>query len=511
MSRIQCTPMVVVLLAACIVSPGWANDASQALNQQAIEKLKSGDYVGTLGDADAAVAADPSDGQSHFLRGMALNRLGDFPEAVRALNRSVARGYTHEHGLFEVGWAALGAGRSRDAIAALGAYEQVHPGRAQTSEFMGRAYMQLGQYDRAEALLQEAVERDPQLTPTANIYLSLIEKLRGRNAESMAYIRSSIDRYPQSPVSQTMQEHLREMAVANAPRERRWRLTISSGVGYNDNVAVIDDGIPLPPGLRDRGGVFFRNTLHGAYDVLRDAEQVATAGYAFQADTYGDGQFDAYDYTNNYWYGEYFRRLSDRVVAGIRISDDWARIGGRNFRNRLGVRPSIGYRFNDVLSGELAYTFRWDDYFYPTTSFLDRDALGNWIEGTFYLDPPKLPLRLEFGAKYLINSADGTDFDYQATTLFITGEAPLPLDITGEVTYAYTYSDYDNPNSLTAFTLARTDNTHLVRAQLTKPIPIHKNVRARVYIRYEYVNNDSNVNAYDHGQNVISGGVVIDF
>ena len=505
---------LVAMSALIVASSSWALAAGEpsGLERSAIEKLNAGNFEAALVDAQAAAAEMPDSGRAHFLRGMLLNRTGKPVAALRAFSTANDLGYKHDHALFEIGWASLNAGLKQEAIIALETYETQHPGNAKTSEFLGRAYMQLGQYQKAESKFKQALERDKDVTPTVNVYMAVIAKIRGQQEESMKYLRSTVDDYPQSPISETLKETMRQAELASYPSEKRWRLTLSSGAGYNDNVYALNEDTPVPMGaVGDNEGFFFRNTVHGAFDVLRDEKQILTLGYAFQSDIYASSDFDAVDYMDHYWYGEYYRRLTGKLAVGARVSDDYSLFDGEAFRNRAAISPSLFYQASRQVGFELAYTFRNDEHYFMTTPLLDRDAVAHIIDGAVHYQSAKRPYRTEIGFQYMRNNADGPDFDHESFTVYGTVEAALPLGLGGELTYAYTHADYENLNSFVGFGATRKDDTHFVRVQLTKPIALHDKVRARIYVRYEHVGNSSNVFAYQYDQNVISSGLIIDF
>jgi hypothetical protein len=370
----------------------------------------------------------------------------------------------------------------------------------------------LGQYNKAEAKLKEAIGRDPELATTANVYLAVVANATGRKEQSIAYVQSAIDGNPQGNLGRRLQADMNQIKLADAPTQRRWRLTVSTGMGWSDNVPAIDDDLPfVPAGITKTSGWFWRNTAHAAFDLLRDETHILTAGYAFQADTFVDDAFDAQDYLNHYGYLDYHRKLNDKLAAGIRVSDDYSEFSDSPFRNRFEVSPGITYQPADRIAFDLNYTYRSDEYLTPTTIVLDRDADAHVLGGAVHYQFKDYPVRSEFGFEFTNNNADGNDYDYEQITVYARGEVKLPWSVTGEATYAYTRTDYDNNNSLVFFGNPRNDDTHFVSLQLAKPVAIHHLVRARVYVRYEYVSNQSNIQVFAYDQNVISGGLVIDF
>jgi tetratricopeptide (TPR) repeat protein len=115
---------------------------------------------------------------------------------------------------FDTGWALLRLQRWKEAIEKLDYFEVVVPGRAKTSEFLGRAYLALGDFDQAEAKLQEAIERDPKVKPTALIYLAALEQKRGNPQRARQYLETIVRDAPQSPIARDVAQKLKPSPAA---------------------------------------------------------------------------------------------------------------------------------------------------------------------------------------------------------------------------------------------------------------------------------------------------------
>ena len=117
-----------------------------------IEALAIRDYPTALRHFRSAVSG--ADGATAFFYlGVTYNRGGQALAALGSLERAAKMGINHPDLAFERGWALLEAGRYPEAVEELLAYEQTVPGRGQTAELLGRAYLALGQYPQARAAL----------------------------------------------------------------------------------------------------------------------------------------------------------------------------------------------------------------------------------------------------------------------------------------------------------------------------------------------------------------------
>ena len=499
-------PAAMFALCAAILSAGplCASPLSQAVVDEGYEYLQKGKLQIALRKFAGATLNDPKDADAWFFKGVAENRLEQFADATTSLTQAKTLGDQHGDLLFELGWALMRSGQPVAAIESLKAYEQAHPGRAQTSEFLGRAYYDNGQLDLAEQSLNEAMSRDADAANTVRPFLAAVQAKRGDTRGMLEELRKLYQDSPNSQVAKTL-------AQGGQPgSEKPWRLSISAGGGYNSNVIGIGDGIALPADISNEGGFFGRFTVDAAYDVFQDADQTVTLGYVNVIDIYESDHRES-DTVDQYFYGRYSRRLTDRLSGSLRIADQWTRIGGNNFRNTISVRPALAYKLSDWVVGEVAYSFAHSSYEFPTTAILDRDSNTHGVSAAAHFRFPRTEWTGSFGYAFGHNNADGADYDYQSHTLYVNLSHPLPWDMAVDVYYAHIVADYENLNSLSGFTTPRDDAIDVVTLQLTKQIDIPQIQRARVYVRYDLTRNDSDIAVFDYTQHVISAGLIVDF
>jgi len=143
----------------------------------------------------------------------------------------------------------------------------------------------------------------------------------------------------------------------------------------------------------------------------------------------------------------------------------------------------------------------------------DRDGDEHNGSMTFHFDVPSTELSTSFGTWFAINDADGGDFDSNQFGFFVSVGHPLVFEIDIEATYAHIKGAYSNDNSLTAFAFPREDAIDVISVELTRPIEIDhlQGSTARLFLRYDFTNNDSNVPAFKYDQHTITGGLVVEF
>jgi len=184
-----------------------------------VAELRDGKFDAALRKFNQASKNAPTDPRGWFFQGMAFNRLGQFRAAMQSLVRARALGFRAPQIDFEMGWGSLNIGFPKAAITHLTAYEKSSPGNAKTSEFLGRAYFALKQYDRAEARLREAIKRDPKAKSTALLYLARIQKARGKRKQASETLAGLLTESPNSSVGRDLREILAKRMARSVPGE----------------------------------------------------------------------------------------------------------------------------------------------------------------------------------------------------------------------------------------------------------------------------------------------------
>lgn len=192
----------------CIVT---ASPESRQLILQGHADMAAGNYEESLKKFGAASKADPKDAEALYFEGAALNRLGRFEDALSRLERAGTTGYKGPGLVFDTGWALLRLGRWIDAVVQLEQFEKTIPGRGKTSEFLGQAYFGLKQYDRAEAKLKEAIQRDPELKPTALLHLAALETERNNPQAAERYLETLLKEAPDSPIAKSLKKQMEQV------------------------------------------------------------------------------------------------------------------------------------------------------------------------------------------------------------------------------------------------------------------------------------------------------------
>lgn len=504
---LPCALLGAVLLAGV---PALASPASDGLVRQGLAQMEQRQFDAAALTFAEAVTADPADGRAAFLRGIALNRAGNPLGALAALQYARVAGYRHPQLDYEAGWAAVASGAWAEGAQYLEDYEKSRPGNAKVSEWLARAYLALGQYDLAEALFHQAMERDADGTrQTALLGLAEIERLKGnrRGANDLARRAAAAD--PGSPVGRVVREAL---ADAPADTKRPWTAYAAIGVGHNDNVIALSDQIVRPADISSTGSGLLRFNAGGSWTFQPGAATTLTLAYDFQLDDYWRERFDN---IGSHGLGLTLRTpVSDVVAIQLGVSGGRTYLDGARYTQSAQARPALFFRAGDNVVFEAFLTAATADYPAPsvTPAQLDRDSNTLTFGGNLHLQLTDPPLGIVLGAAGISNEAKGDDYDFDAKRLSATLTAPLPWRIVGEVRGAFTNYSYRNLNSLaptnppgpTGFGFTRQDRVINWGLRFTRPLT----ESLTAFATLDWVDATSNLPVFTYDQRVALVGLI---
>lgn len=492
--------ILCVLLTGGIVESACASEQSKELVAQGIEELKRQNHEKALKKFIDAQNADKDDQQALFFKAATLNRLGRFNASRIILTDLKKKGFEHSEFDFEMGWSFMGTKAWNEALSSFESYEKAHSGRGQTMEFIGRCYFAVGQYDKAEAALRQALVRDLGLKSTVEFYLAMLENNRNNKEEAAKHIMTVMD--TNSPLGMALRE-MAEVSTATSVEtaiQKKFVTGASAIAGYNDNVIGIGKTIPLPADITHKDSAFQRVSANLSYGTQKGKSGV-NAGYVFLADSYNS--IPRVNIIDNYAYADYLRALGEKLTGTVRISDEYTFSGGHRFRNQAAARSALVWRMTKETAAEFYYSYSASNYLFnnPVAAW-NRDSHADTAGATLYFILDGKPLA-NAGYSHAWNHAKGSDFAFQNNTISVRAGYPLFLGFSAEAAYTYSNDNYDNPNSLSFESFARADQTDNYFAQIKKSIG--GNINA--FVQYNGTRAHSNILFYSFNQNVWSGGV----
>lgn len=490
-----------------IASGAIANPQSRELVGRGAVDLSQDKLQPALTSFEAAAKADATDSEAVYFQAVALNRLGRHADALTALDRASTLGYRHRDVALERGWALVGVRRWDEAIVSLNTFESTDPGRGQTSLLLGQAYRGKNQGEQARASFQVAARRDPTLAPQTAALLADVAAgapmgTQGQTAASAAQSPRAGSLRNQGAGGDTI---LSASTNGATTWNRRTRGAVGMSAGNNSNVISLGDSV-LAGEISSVSDTFVQMWADFSADWQFNASDGLTLGYYGTVTNYDD--LGAFDLTDHIGYITYRHLFQQNLLGTISVADDYTSLGGLAFRNSFSVRPALNYLLEDGDSIELAYYYSRNNFFFDTLPAFDRDGDTSSLSLTHYFHLKDTKFTGRVGYYKLWNSTRGSDFDFDSDGL-IFGLAH-PIGTKGASVfgfYSHTWDDYDNLNSLTGFTFARSDQTDRLSLQVS--VPVRRQLTA--FGRYEHTNVNSNVSLFAFDQDIYSGGVAAGF
>lgn len=499
--------LAAAALLACMITPNpaAASPQSVALTAEGVALMNANKPTEALVKFRAAGEADIKDPEPYFQTGILLNRTGRWVGAFGALNVAAARGSKNPELLFERGKALLGAKIPGRAILDLAAYDKVKPGRAATTELIGKAFSMKGDFASAEAAFAETLKREPKAAPMIAVYRAQIADARGDKTKAATELNTLLRDYPQSPAGRAVRERMAQMAPPQKPAGAAIKpLAFIAGMSFgdNNNVIGIGDGVPLPADISDESSHFARAEIGMAYTQRPTDRDVITLSYTGQFDHYFNlSRFDQQVHTVAV---DISRLLRPKLVGTLRGSADFAFVDEDYFLSRPSVRGGFIYRWDNghFTEGAISAAQSTYDFTIPTPA-LDRDGQSFSGSVTHYA-PLAQRVRLRLGGFSAFNHSNGPDYVYWSLGAQAGVQAALPAGFMADVGGGYNRDDYDNANSFTGFLTTREDDAWRAQASLSHPVTKQVDIVAR----YSEVWNDSNIRVFNYDQRTISIGAV---
>jgi tetratricopeptide (TPR) repeat protein len=364
-------------------------------------------------------------------------------------------------------------------------------------------------FERARTRNAQAVE------PVASYYAALA----WQSLDETEQVEEALDRVlAEEPAGPWADEARRVLAVEKKryetrhPQPRRWA-SARAGMEYDSNVVLLGAGVPLPPAISNESDARVVWNANLGAELMRKEHD--GAGIMLNYTGYHYLELDQYDQhypSITLWYDHAFDRETQLRVrgdfgyawiggdpfvmsgdGGVDVDHEWSRYGSTRFYLE-------GY-YND---------FRYDipfEGFPKIQAGLNQDGGGPRV-GAIHT----LPVRFwetEFygGLEYTYNISKGTEFDFMGIDTRLGFRSRLPWELDFDVVGGFIYRPFDNPSWYGELDVNgpsgpdREDKIGLVTAVLSREIVEHLSVT----LKYEYANNDSNVDVYNYDRHIAGG------
>lgn len=476
------------LVLALAVPPG---DAAAGEFERGLEALSAGD----LAAAEAAFGAASSDDvEALYYLGLTHQRQGRHEDAAAVFEDAIDRDPT----LVDA-WAPLGVSRYRlgdgaGAEAALREALAQFPDDTLAHLFLGLVRQEAGRCAEAVPHLERAAA-DPGVADSSAVPLALCYRQAGRANDADAVLARVIEATPDAALAADARAlRSRDASTAEDDTSRRWSITGSAGISYDDN--VVQDELDVDSGSGDFAGLF---EFSPSVALLRSETTELEVGYDLYQSLYFEE--DQFDLQSHSLFGDAHHTLGG---ADLAFSYRWshATLGGDDFLGSHSIRPSVGYALRPEWYAQLGYRFAARDF---ESAGRDSRAHGVSLDQYYFLADGKGHLRLAY--RHELEDADAPELDHRAHHLSVGARLeparfalPRALFDRLEVGVAYTFALYDYDHTTPSIGARREDTRHGLEFSLARQL----REALTLHLEYEFTDAQSNLPSAEYAQNVVT-------
>lgn len=349
----------------------------------------------------------------------------------------------------------------------------------------------LGNYDEADAAFRVVADDFPAMRPLALYNIGLVRLRQHREAEARELFEQAQRESNDEKLSQLAAAALRRIAPSSpAPRESFWVSLLDFGVGYDDNVALVDEA--SLPATRSVDSPFAE--LFGYLSGPRGTP----SGLRFDGSVYAVRYSDAseFDQSTLHLGGVYAWTAGTwRLEAGPAVN--YSTLDGQGFEQRVG----IGIRLSRPLSAATTVTF-----------LADHDEVDNvesqfaYVAGTrqqlgVSIDRRNGAGRLSLGYDLELNDRNDPNVSPTRNRVWTRYRYSPNPDWTAEARISFRASRYDDPA-----TVRDEDLTDITLRYLRRFAGGWE-----ISADYRWSSNDSNLDLLTYSRNRLTFGVTKTF
>src|SRR5207302_4784630 len=173
------------------------NPAALAQARLGVDQARNQHYREAVQAYQAAIRLDPSLPGIYLNLGLAWFKLGNFRDALPALEKENARAPSDQISTL-LGMSHFGLGQYREAAARLRPLADAQPANTELSYVLAKAYLWSGQNKEATEMFRNMLRRDPD---SAAVHMLLGEALDGtyKTAEAIAEFEAAAKAAPDQP------------------------------------------------------------------------------------------------------------------------------------------------------------------------------------------------------------------------------------------------------------------------------------------------------------------------
>jgi lipoprotein NlpI len=504
---VACRSCLLAWMSLCV----WSGTSALAAEQAEIEYAKGlvayeeRNYLEALDHFRLVIDSDPANPHAHFYLGLSFSRLGEFPEAILALNKVLQLDSSLRYVHYHLGMAYFQETRYPEALDQFTLAAQFDPHKATTQLYLGYTYHLLQRHKEALPFLQRAIELDPALRSQAQYYQGIVLYTLERDAEAREAFKAVIIAEPGSTMAGNAQRYME--TLASRERETRlWQVEADVSLQYDDNVVLESNGEVVDFGRQADGSTVF--TFGAQFLPVRTPLWRLGVEY----DLFQSLHFTLHDFDIQSHTGTLFARFKwNEVIVRLAADYTYTLLDAARFTEEVSVLPSVTFWESPNLYTVASARYRTSNFFnqqIPPGQEAVRDRDGWTTRAGFdqYLLLNSRRSAGRFSYHFELSRNDGTDWEYNAHQISLGLQTPLWWDLTLNVDGSYQNRNYLHVNSFDAIplgVLAANDRQERLDNVLIGSVALSRNLGRYLALSVTYVHTShlSNIDFFDYRRN----------
>lgn len=435
--------------------------------------------------------------------------------------------------LLKMGKENLDQGKTKQALEIMSGLYQKNPQSLPVARGYAVALLKDGRYRESIAVLEEAAALDKSFAAQARYYMGLAKYMSGDVGAAVDDLAAAKDLGARSDEGRSADRLLadlekrvqeisgmeRQAAVTAMPgqptKEKPWAVSLSAGMEYDSNVALIPSEQTRPEDISSEGDWRAVYSLNGVCEFVNTGRNVV----GVNAGIYGTQQVkdDMFNVQNGLLSVYYKGNIADTFQVRLTpfVSQTLLKFSSHSWS--YGATPGVSWQPVPWTWTDLNYTYS-KVQFTDAPQYPEEDRSGKTqhvdLRQNFSFPSLIFPNRTTFVAgwlNYVKSDTDGSSYANKAKGFGLLVQQEFPADFTFLVSYSYAKTDYENANIRSATNEKRDDKSQTFSANLFKKLNmIYTNLSA--YLGYRWFKNASNIaNYYSYVSQTYSVGLTLDF
>jgi len=433
--------------------------------------------------------------QTWIQRGKKLSDNDQHQEAVKAFHRASRLDPTSEMAYLNLGNSLYELESYKAASAAFERVLKINPDNSTALFYLGLTRMTQKEYTEAISYFEKAASLDSDYEQLSLFFIGRAHSEMGNLLKASENWRRAVKVNPTTDIARKTGTLINKL-TQKKPGKKRWSMSMSTGVEYDDNVTVsLQD---LATGLDDFAYFF---EFSGTYKFLENEKIEIEAGYDFYQSLYEslsefDLQSHIFSLSSTYKFAKF--------DFDVNTSYNRSTLGGEDFLETYSIGPQVGFFLSESWFALFGYSYEDTQFF--TDSSRDSKNHGVGTDHFIFFDEGKSYLL--FSYRFESKITRGPEFTYLGHFGTAGLKTPLPfLDKKGSINLAYRFFHKNYNNQTPSLGRERYDLRHTFQVTVTQPITKCLDL----IMNYEFIDSVSNLKQTDFTENIASVALSISF